>query len=348
MTVATAKPIGTPDVAAQSAKVLGLYAGYVGTWTIQLGLEVGLLDALAGEPSGVAADDLARRLGLDPLYTRVWCRSGYAVGLLDLVEEQRYCLAPHLGNLLLNADGPGYLGGLARVFVAMRETFEDMREFLRTGQHEWWRDFAPEWIQAVGTTGQVFYRRMLNGVIPQLPVVESRLRSGAHVLDLACGVCAGPAKIARIYPATTFTGVDGDAYTLTLARDYLAREGLAERFELVEQPLEEFGVVNAYDLAVINISLHEARDPQRVVANARRALRPGGTFLVSEFPFPDTIEACRALPAQIMCGIQFFEAHINCQLQPTNYFLDLLQDAGFQNVGAVDVSPVHVVVHGTV
>ena len=84
-----------------------------------------------------------------------------------------------------------------------------------------------------------------------------------------------------------------------------------------------------------------------MVANAHRALRQGGAFLVSEFPFPETIEACRALPAQIMCGIQFFEAHIGCQLLPTNRFVELLEQAGFRDIGTIDVSPVHVVIHGT-
>ncbi len=31
-----------------------------------------------------------------------------------------------------------------------------------------------------------------------------------------------------------------------------------------------------------------------------------------------------------MCGVQFFEAHIGCQLLPTARFLDLPQRAGFR------------------
>ena len=336
-----------PELAQQSAKLLGHYAGYVATWTIELGLRAGLLQDLAEHPDGTTAETLAQRLGLDPLYTRVWCRSAYSTGLLDLADGQSYTLAPHLATLLLDTDAPGYLGGIARVFVAMRETFTDLREFINTGQREWWSDFDQEWINAVGDAGQSFYRRLLNGVIPQLPRVQERLQAGARVLDLACGVCNGPIKVARAYPNATFTAVDGDAYTLEVARQRLAEQGLADRFELIHSPLEELSLENASDIAIINISLHEARDIERVVANARRALREGGTFLVSEFPFPETIEACRALPAQIMCGIQFFESHIGCQLLPTSRFVELLRAAGFRDVAAIDVTPVHVVIHGT-
>ena len=83
------------------------------------------------------------------------------------------------------------------------------------------------------------------------------------------------------------------------------------------------------------------------LAKAKAALRPGGTFLVSEFPFPEHLEACRTLPGQIMSGVQYFEAHIGCQLLPTAHFVALLEAAGFRDVGVIEVTPVHVVIHGT-
>ena len=43
----------------------------------------------------------------------------------------------------------------------------------------------------------------------------------------------------------------------------------------------------------------------------------------------------------------FFEAHIGCQLLPTSRFIELLEGAGFRDVGAIPVTPMHVVIHGT-
>ena len=338
--------VAQPEVAQQSGKLLSHYAGYVATWAIDLGLNTGLLPELA-RIGGATDSDLAQRLKLDPQYTAVWCRSAYGSGVLERDADGRYTLAPHMETLLLDRDAPGYLGGLAHAFVALRETFLDMREFMRTGQREWWGDFAPEWINAVAETGQAFYRRMINSVFPRLADVETALKNGGRVLDLACGTGLGPIKMAKTYPEARFVGVDGDAYTLEVARRNADEAGYGSRFELVRSMLEEFDAKDAFDLAIINISLHEARDMQKVVDNALRALRPGGTFIVSEFPFPDTVEECRTLPAQIMSGIQFFEAHIGCQLQPTSVFVDLLNNADFRDVGFINVSPVHVTIHGT-
>ena len=127
----------------------------------------------------------------------------------------------------------------------------------------------------------------------------------------------------------------------------MKQKGLDDRFRFVHSMLEDLDIDGGHDLAVINISLHEARDVERAVERAHAALEPGGTFLVSEFPFPEHEEDCRTVPGRLMCGVQFFEAHIGCQLLPTSRFVHLLERAGFREVGVIDVTPVHVVVHGT-
>ena len=59
---------------------------------------------------------------------------------------------------------------------------------------------------------------------------------------------------------------------------------------------------------VDNISMHEGRDIDLVTQNVLDALEPGGWFVISDFPFPDTDEGLRSVPGRTMGGIQFFEA----------------------------------------
>jgi len=330
----------------QAAKILGPLSGTAIVWSLDLGLRLGIFEQLVERPSGATAEEVAHALDLDLQYTHVILRAAYAAEVLDL-DDGRYRLAEHMSTLLLDSDAPGYLGGAVRTFVALRETYLDLRSFARTGAREWWSDFDPEWIDAVAENGQTYYRRLLNLVVPRLPAVAGSLERGARYLDLACGVCRGPAKVAATFPRTTVTAVDGDAYTLEVAEREMKEQGLGDRFRFVHSMLEDLDIDGGHDLAVINISLHEARDIERAVERAYAALDPGGTFLVSEFPFPDHEEDCRTVPGRLMCGVQFFEAHIGCQLLPTARFVDLLQRAGFREVGVIDVTPVHVVVHGT-
>ena len=64
------------------------------------------------------------------------------------------------------------------------------------------------------------------------------------------------------------------------------------------------------------------------------------------FPFPNSTEELRTVPARIMTGVQCFEALIGDQLLPTQDYIDLLNKHGFRNVGAIDLSPVHAVTYG--
>jgi SAM-dependent methyltransferase len=333
------------QIADQAPKITGPLTGLATTWALDLGLRTGVFTHLRDHGACTAAE-VADTLGLDPLYTKVVLRAAFAAEVLDR-HDDRYGLAEHMATLLLDADAPSYLGGAIETFVALRETYLDLRTFTRTGEREWWSDFDPEWIDAVGENGQTYYRRIIDAVVPQLPSVHAALERGARYLDLACGVCRGPAKVVRAFPATTVTAVDADEYTLEVAEREMKEAGLGDRFRFHRAFLEDLDLDGGHDLAVINISLHEARDIERAVERAHAALTPGGTFLVSEFPFPENEDDCRSIPGRLMCGVQFFEAHIGCQLLPTSRFIELLEAAGFRDVGAIPVTPMHVVVHGT-
>lgn len=334
------------EIAEQAVKILGPLSGVATTWALDLGLRLGVFEHLAGRPDGAAADEVAEALGLDPLYTKVVLRAAYAGEILDQ-NGGHYRLAEHMDTLLLDPDAPAYAAGAVQTLVALRETFLDLRQLARTGERKWWGDFDPEWIDAVGENGQTYYRRMLRAVVPKLPTVRAALERGARYLDLACGVCRGPAKVVAAFPQTRVTAVDCDRYSLATAERELKERRIDDRFTFVQSFLEDLELVGGYDLAIINISLHEARDIERAVERVHRALDDGGVFLVSEFPFPEREEDTRTVAGRLMCGVQAFEAHIGCQLLPTSRFVELLCRAGFRDVGAIDVTPTHVVIHGT-
>jgi len=107
----------------------------------------------------------------------------------------------------------------------------------------------------------------------------------------------------------------------------------------VQSTLEEFSETEKYDLIFINISWHEARDIDLATKNVRNALKPGGYFVISDFPFPAEKEDLRTIPARVMSGIQYFEAQIDDQLVSTETFVLMLEDYGFEEVDLFIISP---------
>jgi SAM-dependent methyltransferase len=95
---------------------------------------------------------------------------------------------------------------------------------------------------------------------------------GRRVLDLGCRDGA----LTRAYSeGNEVIGVDADKEALKEAQ----KLGIETRWADLDEPLpfedEDFDVVVAGEL------LEHLRDPRRLVAEARRVLRPGGTFVAS-------------------------------------------------------------------
>ena len=328
-----------PDVKQQAGMLLQQVAGYVGTRTTQLGLQTGLIEALAEADAGLTPGELAIEADIDPFYAEVWCRAAIGAGLL-VRDGERLQLAEHLDALLLEGEHPAHVGAMVRI-LEQPEIFDRFGERLATGERTWWDQCSPDFIGGVAATGLPFYVRLIPGGLSQVPGAEDLLQGPARVLDTACGAGAGLVRLGEVYPDVTLTGADGDRTSLDRAAKAVADAGIEDRVDLVHTPLEELDHDEEFDLVINNISMHECRDIDEVTARVRRALRPGGWFVISDFPFPDTDEGLASVPGRIMSAIQFFEAQIDDQLLPRHVYDDLLLRHGFTDLGSAELAPVH-------
>ena len=336
--------VDEPTIAEQAPVLLGSAAGYVAHRTVTTGLRSGLVETLAEQPDGLAAEALADRLGLDPFYTSVWCRSALAAGLLARAGA-RYRLAPHMDTLLLDTTSPAYVGALFLLFE-QPELFDRFEQVLPTGERLWWDACSHEWIAGVTGTGTPFNTRLVPGGLEQVPGLSERLAEGGRIVDTACGAGVGVVRLAEHFPACEVVGIDGDAHSIELARQRVVDAGLDDRVTLHTSPLEAMTIDPPATLVINNISMHECRDIDRATRNILDGLEPGGWFVISDFPFPDTDEGLTTVPGRLMAGIQCFEAQIDDQLLPRAVYDDLLARHGFTHLGNVELSPVHALTWG--
>jgi SAM-dependent methyltransferase len=335
----TLAPAAAPSVKEQGGALLAHAAGYASHRTIAIGLRSGLLATLARAEAGATPDELAERLDLDPFYVSVWCRAALSAGVCDR-DGDRYRLAPHMATLLLDTGSPAYAGGVFLV-LEQPEMFGRFEATLASGERMWWNDTSPDWISGVAGTGTPFYTRLVPGGLGQVPGLADRLAAGGVIVDQACGAGVGLVRLARHFPASPIVGADGDAHSIEQARRRVADAGLADRVELVCSPLEELALDRPAALVINNISMHECRDIDQVTRRVLDALEPGGWFVISDFPFPDTTDGLRSVPGRVMGAIQFFEAQIDDQLLPRAYYDDLLARHGFTDPGSATLTPMH-------
>lgn len=341
----TTRQTSVPPLQEQAAEVLmPLAAGYVGHRTVALGLRRGLVQVLSDAPEGMTPEELAEGCGFDPFYVEVWCRAALAAGVLDR-DGDRYRLAPHLDTLLLDETSPAHVGAIFRI-LEQPELFEQFEERLPTGERTWWDEASADFIDDVSGTGRPFYTRLVPGGLSQVPGLNERLAEDCRILDTACGAGIGVTRLAQSYPNTTVVGADGDRYSLDLAQERAEGAGVDDRIELIHTALEELDTEDEFALAINNISMHECRDIDQVTANVRSILEPGGWFVISDLPFPDSTEGLRTLAGRVMTGIQYWEAQIDDQLLPRHVYDDLLSRHGFRDIGSFQINPTHAVTYG--
>ncbi|MGI8792114.1 MAG: class I SAM-dependent methyltransferase [Acidimicrobiales bacterium] len=334
------------EIKAAAGQLVGHAAGYVAARTVDMGVRLDLFATLRDADGPLPPAEFAERCGLDELYATVWLRSAHAAGVIERVGSG-YVLPAAMEVALLAEDHPAHTGSLFGV-LGQPELFDIFSDRLKTGERLWWDDCSPEFIAAVSATGRPFYNRLVPGGLSQVPGAAHIVDAECTILELATGAGVGLIRLAEHYPSATFVGVDGDAFSLDRAQAIIKEADIDDRVQLVHSTFEEFRQPDRFDLAVINISMHECRDLERVAANVMASLRPGGIFVVSDFPFPldDDTDSLRTPAGRVMSGIQFFEALIDDQLLPTAAFVDLLSQTGFEDVASFDLSPVHAITHG--
>ncbi len=111
--------------------------------------------------------------------------------------------------------------------------------------------------------------------------VESLMPEHCRVaVDLGCGT--GNVLEHLLARSEQVIGVDGSARMLELARRRFAQVG--DRLSLRIGDLEHLPLRDAEaDFICINLVLHHLSDPKQVLLEVKRALKPGGMFLLSEF-----------------------------------------------------------------
>jgi ubiquinone/menaquinone biosynthesis C-methylase UbiE len=263
-------------------KMLGDLGGAMSVPTVRIGLRLGLFDALA--QGAATAGELAQRAGgLHERYVREWALAQAANGYIDFdPATQCFGISPEQAMVFVNPDSPVYLAGAFELIAAMIEAEPKVEECFRHGTGVRWGDHAGCLFCATGAFFRPGYvNNIVQAWIPALQGVEAKLRSGAKVADIGCGVGFSTLLMAEAYPESEFTGYDFHAPSIEEARRHAQAHGLSDRvrFEVAaakDVPDSGFDLVTMYDC------LHDMGDPRGCAAHMRSILTPGGTWMIVE------------------------------------------------------------------
>lgn len=268
---------------------MGRFVGDLGA-TFHAGLMVigeslGLFKALAEAEAPLTSAELAERTGTSERYVREWLSAQAASGYVEYdSDSQRYFLTEEQAFVLANPDGAVFLpGGFITAVAALRAVPEVSKRFV-TGEGLGWHEHDHTLFR--GT--ELFFRpgyaaNLTTNWIPALEGVEEKLKAGAKIADIGCGLGSSSIIMAQAYPNSTVVGFDYHNKSIETARQRAIDRGVADRVTFEVASAKDYPG-EGYDLVTFFDSLHDMGDPVGAASHVRKSLAPDGTWMLVE-PF---------------------------------------------------------------
>ena len=252
------------------------------------GHRLGLYRALATGPA--SAGELAERTQTSPRYIAEWLRGQAAGGYVEYdPATETYSMTEEQAFALANPDGGVYAPGAFVLALGALKAEPRITDAFRTGAGLGWHEHDED----VFVGCEQFFRpgytaNLVSSWIPALDGVDGKLRAGAKVADIGCGLGASTILLAREYPNSAFTGSDYHDRSIEIARKRAGDAGVADRVSFEVASAAEFSGTG-YDLAATFDCLHDMGDPLAAARHIRQALTADGTWLIVEPHAGDTI-----------------------------------------------------------
>jgi precorrin-6B methylase 2 len=209
---------------------------------------------------------------------------------------------------VVNAVDPVLLRGIdddreAMILALIQTIFRQAADLLENpARIPAWSYQDPIILESQGQASRLIVRG-IGALATHRPELGAMLRRGGAFLDVGTGVGWLAIDVARSWPAMRIVGVDPWEPALALARENLAKSGVAERIELRSQCVEHLDDVATFTLAWVPGPFIGAAIADRALERIHCALAPGGwlIFGINVTP-PDPLQAALTALKNVRSG----------------------------------------------
>jgi 2-polyprenyl-3-methyl-5-hydroxy-6-metoxy-1,4-benzoquinol methylase len=265
---------------------------------VHVGTSLGWYRALA-DHGPLSPTELGRLTGTAERYAREWLEHQAASGYLDAADHvdgriRRYRLHPGAAEALVDVDSPLHVAPLSGFLAAAGRVTDQLLDAYRTGGGVSWEELGADARLAQAAVNRpLFLHQLSQEIVPELPELADRLRSGARVADIGCGEGWSAIGLAQGFSGVTVDGYDIDAASIVAAARHAAGSDVAERvrFAHVDAATLDPDATGRYDVVTAFECVHDMPDPVAVLTAMRRVAAPGAYVLVMDERTEDVFTA---------------------------------------------------------
>lgn len=255
---------------------------------ISVGHRTKLFDTMSKLPASTSTD-IARNSNLNERYVREWLGALVTAKIIDYdPQSSLYSLSKEKANFLTRngsfnmATTAQFIPVLAQVEDEIIHCFENGGGVPYEKYHRFHDVMAEE-------SSQTVLAELIDGILPIVPEIIEKLQQGIRVLDVGCGSGRAINLMAKTFPSSQFVGYDFSKEGITNAEREKEDLGITNSsFE--QQDVANFDHEDHFDLITAFDAIHDQANPEKVLENIKRSLKPGGVFLMQDIAGSSKLE----------------------------------------------------------
>ncbi|ESA37952.1 transcriptional regulator [Leptolyngbya sp. Heron Island J] len=248
---------------------------------LSIGHRTGLLDTMATLSASTSLQ-IAEAAGLNERYVREWLAALVTGRIVDYDSASRsYSLPAEHAVFLTREASPNNLAATMQ-FVPLMGAVEDaIIDCFYHGGGVPYSAYTRFHEVMAEDSAQTVIAGLDTHILPMVPGLIEALASGIEVADIGCGQGRAIQKLAGMFPSSRFVGYDFSPEAIAWAKaesQRLTLENITFQIQDAAQITED----SQYDLIFAFDAIHDQAQPETVLQNIHRALRPGGLYLMQD------------------------------------------------------------------
>jgi SAM-dependent methyltransferase len=280
MSQAAPQPVNEAKLHEFVMKAVGEMGAAMNAALIIVGDKLGLYKAMAGT-GPMTSGELATRTKTTERYVREWLSAQAAGGFVTYdAASEKFTLPPEQTMALADEQSPVFLPGFFEIVAACIKDEPKVTEAFRTGKGLGWHEHDHCLFAGTERFFRPNYRAHLVGEwIPALGDTLAKLKAGARVADVGCGLGTSTILMAEAYPKSTFVGFDYHPQSVEMAREAATKAGVSDRVKFEVAKAKDYPG-KGYQLVAFFDCLHDMGDPEGAARHVLQSLASDGVWMI--------------------------------------------------------------------